>query len=81
MEEEEAAVAEAAVVEEAVVVEVVAAEAVVAEAAEEEPLPQEEQPMRTQSCWEENPNTLKGIDEMSTDSSRTSSPVATHCLL
>ena len=66
----EAAVAE----EEAAEVEAVVAGEVAAEAAEEEPLPQEEQPMRTQNCWEENPNTLKGIDEMSTDSSQTSSP-------
>ena len=64
----------AAVEEEAVVVGAVVEEAVVAEAAEEEPPPQEEQPMQTQNYWEENPNTLKGIDEMSTDSSQISSP-------
>ena len=60
--------------EEAAEVEAVVAEEAAVEAAEEELPPQEEQQMRTQNCWEENPNISKEIDETSIDSSRTSSP-------
>ena len=74
MVEEEVAVAEAVVVEEeAVVEEVVVVVEEEVEAVEQQP--QEEEPIRTQSYWEENPNTLKEIDETSTDSSPTSSPI------
>ena len=67
--EEEAAVAEAVVEEE------VAEEVVEEEVAEVEQQLPEEEPTQTQSYWEENPNTLKGIDETSIDSSQISSPI------
>ena len=71
--EGEAAAVEA-VEEEVVEEEVAEVEVVEEEVAEVDQLLQEEEPMRMQNYWEENPNTSKGIDEMSTDSSRTSSP-------
>ena len=65
---EEAVVVEVAV---AVEVEVVVEEEVVAA----EQLLQVQEPTQMRSYWEENPNTLKGTDETSIDSSRTSSPI------
>ena len=68
MAEEEGAVVEEAVVEGEVVEEAVAEEEV------EQP-PPEEEPMRTRSCWEESPSTLRGIDETLIDFSQISSPI------
>ena len=61
-----------AVAEEVVAEEVVAEEVVEEEAVEEQP-PREGEPTQTQSCWGQSRSTSKGIDEMSIDSSRTSS--------
>ena len=63
--------------EEAVEVAEEAAGVVAEEAAVVEELPQLEEPMRMPNYWEENPNILKEIDEMSTDSSPTLLPIST----
>ena len=68
MEEEAEAVEEAVVAEAEVVVEEVEVEAA-------EQLLQAEEPTQMRSYWEENPNTLKGTDETSIDSSQTLSPI------